>query len=58
MNEAMETREDRDALGQAPDAHVTTDELPARRRLSRGWAVMAGTLAAFVAAVLLIAWAI
>jgi hypothetical protein len=54
----MEPREDRDALGQAPDAHVTAEELSARRRLSRGWAVMTGVAVVFVAAVLLIAWAI
>ena len=54
----MEPREDLDALGQAPDAHVTSEELSARRRLSRGWAVITGTIAMFVAVVLLIAWAI
>jgi hypothetical protein len=56
----MEPREDHDddALGQAPDAHVTGEELPARRRLWHGWAVIAGTLAASVAVVLLIAWAV
>lgn len=54
----MEPRDDRDALGQAPDAHVTGEELPARRSLSRGWAVIAGVAVVFVAAVLLIVWAI
>ncbi len=54
----MESRDDRDALGQAPDAHVTSEELQARKRLSRGWAVIAGAAVVCVAAVLLIAWAI
>ena len=54
----METRDDRDALGQAPDANVAPDELQARKRLSRGWAVITGAAAVFVAVVLLVAWAI
>ena len=54
----METRDDRDALGQAPDANVTSEELRARKRLSRGWAMIAGAAAVFAAVVLLIAWAI
>jgi hypothetical protein len=54
----MASRDDRDALGQAPDAHVTSDELEARKGLSRGWAVITGVAVVFVAVVLLIAWAI
>ena len=54
----METRDDNDALGQAPDATVTSEELEARERLSRGWAVIAGMAVAFVVIVLLVVWAI
>jgi hypothetical protein len=57
-NQAMEPRDDRDALGQAPDATVTSEELPARQRLARGWALVAGAAVAFVVVVLLLAWAI
>ena len=54
----METRDDRDALGQAPDATVTAEELPARERLWRGWAAVAVVAALFVVVVFLIGWAI
>jgi hypothetical protein len=54
----MAPRDDHDALGQAPDATVTSEELPARRRLGRGWAMIAGAAALFALAVLLIGWAI
>ena len=54
----MEPRDDHDALGQAPDANVTSDELQARKGLSRGWAVITGAAVVFVAVVLLVAWAI
>jgi hypothetical protein len=54
----MESRDDRDALGQAPDATVTSEELPARQRLARGWAMVAGAALAFAVVVLLLAWAI
>jgi hypothetical protein len=54
----MEPRDDRDALGQAPDATVTSDELPARGRLARGWAMIAGAALVFAALVLVIGWAI
>ena len=54
----MEPRDDRDALGQAPDATVTSEELPARQRLARGWAAIAGVAVAFVVLVRLVAWAI
>ncbi|HSC90295.1 MAG TPA: hypothetical protein VLB86_01425 [Gaiellaceae bacterium] len=53
----MESRDDH-ALGQAPDATVTDEELSARRGLSRGWAAIAGAAAAFTALVLLIAWVV
>jgi ferric-dicitrate binding protein FerR (iron transport regulator) len=53
----METR-DNDALGQAPDATVTPEELPARRRLARGWAVIAGAALLVAVLVLVIGWAI
>lgn len=54
----METRDDHDALGQAPDATVTAEELPARQRLFRGWVVIAGVAALFAVVVLLIGFAI
>jgi hypothetical protein len=56
--DVMEPRDDRDALGQAPDATVTSEELPARQRLARGWAMVAGAALAFAVVVLLLAWAI
>ena len=54
----MDARDDRDALGQAPDATVTSEELRARKRLSRGWVMITGVAAVFAAVVLLVAWAI
>jgi hypothetical protein len=54
----MAARDDHDALGQAPDATVTSDELQARKGLSRGWAVITVAAVAFVAVVLLVAWAV
>jgi len=54
----MEPRGEHDALGQAPDATVTSEELPARQSLARGWAVIAGAALAFAVLVLLLGWAI
>jgi hypothetical protein len=54
----MEPRGEHDALGQAPDATVVPEELPARQRLSRGWAVIVGVAALFAVLVLIIGWAI